>query len=207
VELFRIYDQCDATKNMNQCFSERELYELCRTGDKQALRDRMALFEARRRGEILPEIEEGGGAVYVTFGEVPEDFYPRVPTLEELDGNRLYIGTHKQQSGTLTSVTVEPPANEMRPDIALLRAGFSGILPNDLMKKMADLPGFLMVVGIIAASHALADRQDEARRAMNRLRELNPTLRVSNLAGWLPFHRPEDLALFANGLRRAGLPQ
>ena len=74
-------------------------------------------------------------------------------------------------------------------------------------KAFSHLPSFLLVVSIIAASHALAGRPDEAQRAMSHLRQLDPTLRVSNLADWLPFHRPEDLATFANGLRRAGLPE
>jgi TolB-like protein len=74
-------------------------------------------------------------------------------------------------------------------------------------KAFRDLPSFLMVVSIIAASHALAGRTDEARRAMNHLRQLDPTLRISNLKDWLPIHRPEDLATFADGLRRAGLPE
>ena len=63
-----------------------------------------------------------------------------------------------------------------------------------------------MVVSVIAASHALAGRPDEAQRAMNHLRELDPTLRISNLADWLPIRRPEDFATFADGLRKAGLP-
>jgi len=74
-------------------------------------------------------------------------------------------------------------------------------------KAFRDLPSFLMVVGIIAASHALAGRTDEARRAMHHLRQLDPTLRISNLRDWLPIHRPEDLATFEDGLRRAGLPE
>ncbi len=74
-------------------------------------------------------------------------------------------------------------------------------------KAFRDLPSFLMVVGIIAASHALAGRTDEARRAMHHLRKLDPALRLSNLRDWLPIHRPEDLATFADGLRRAGLPE
>jgi len=73
-------------------------------------------------------------------------------------------------------------------------------------KSFRHLPSFLMVVGIIAASHALAGRTDEAQRAMSRLRELDPTLRVSNLADWLPIRRPGDRATFADGLRKAGLP-
>ena len=50
-------------------------------------------------------------------------------------------------------------------------------------KAFRDLPSFLMVVGIIAASHALAGRIDDAQRAMSHLRQLDPALRVSNLAG------------------------
>lgn len=63
-----------------------------------------------------------------------------------------------------------------------------------------------MAVAIIAASHALAGRKDESRRAMEHLRRLDPVLRCSNLADWLPMHGPEHLAPFADGLRSAGLP-
>ncbi len=70
-----------------------------------------------------------------------------------------------------------------------------------------DLPSFLIPASIIAASHALAGRTNEARRAMHHLRQLDPALRISNLTDWLPIHRPEDLARFADGLRRAGLPE
>ena len=44
-------------------------------------------------------------------------------------------------------------------------------------KAFRELPSFLMVVSVIAASHALAGRSDEAQRAMKHLRELDPTLR------------------------------
>ena len=74
-------------------------------------------------------------------------------------------------------------------------------------KASRDLPSFLIPVAIIAASHALAGRTDEARPAMQHLRRLDPSLRVSNLGDWLPIHRPEDLTTFADGLRRAGLPE
>jgi tetratricopeptide (TPR) repeat protein len=74
-------------------------------------------------------------------------------------------------------------------------------------KAFRDLPSFLMVVGIIAASHALAGEADDARRAMHHLRRLDPELRISNLTDWLPIRRPEDRATLADGLRRAGLPE
>ena len=42
---------------------------------------------------------------------------------------------------------------------------------------------------------------------MQQLRQLDPELRLSNLGEWLPIHRPQDLAIFADGLRKAGLPE
>ena len=68
------------------------------------------------------------------------------------------------------------------------------------------LPGFLMAVGVNAASHALAGHQEKAQRAMTHMRELDPTLRLSNLADWLPIRGAKDLATFTDGLRKAGLP-
>ena len=64
----------------------------------------------------------------------------------------------------------------------------------------------VMTVAVMAASHALAGRQEEAERAMTHLRELDPTLRISSLADWLSIRRPKDLATLADGLRKAGLP-
>jgi TolB-like protein len=74
-------------------------------------------------------------------------------------------------------------------------------------KAFRDLPSFLVAVVIVAASHALAGETDAARRAMQHLRRLDPTLRISNLAAWLPIQRPEDLATLEDGLRKAGLPE
>jgi tetratricopeptide (TPR) repeat protein len=74
-------------------------------------------------------------------------------------------------------------------------------------KASSNLPGFLLATGVAAASHTLAGRPEEGRRAMAQLRELNPSLRISNLKDWLPIRRAEDLATFADGLRRAGLPE
>jgi hypothetical protein len=74
-------------------------------------------------------------------------------------------------------------------------------------KATGDLPDFLVAVGIVSASHAFAGRMNEARRAMRRLRRLDPALRASNVSDWLPFRRPEDLAVFSTGLRKAGLPE
>jgi tetratricopeptide (TPR) repeat protein len=74
-------------------------------------------------------------------------------------------------------------------------------------KSFRELPSFLIAVSVMAASHALAGRTNEARQAMDRLRRLDPALRLSNLKNWLPFQRPEAIANLAEGLRRAGLPE
>jgi TolB-like protein/class 3 adenylate cyclase/Tfp pilus assembly protein PilF len=74
-------------------------------------------------------------------------------------------------------------------------------------KAFRQLPSFLGLVGVMAASHALAGRTDEAQRAISHLRQLDPTLRISSLGDWLPIRRPKDLATFADGLRRAGLQE
>jgi len=73
-------------------------------------------------------------------------------------------------------------------------------------KAYEELPSFLMVVCVIAASHPLAGRPDDAELAMQHVRQLDPARRLSNLNDWIPIRRPEHLAIFAEGLRRAGLP-
>jgi len=60
---------------------------------------------------------------------------------------------------------------------------------------------------VATASAALAGRVPEAEKAMTRLRQLNPALRLSNLKDLLPFRRPEDFDRWSMGLRKAGLPE
>ena len=50
-------------------------------------------------------------------------------------------------------------------------------------KAFREMPSFLIAVGIIAASHALAGRMDEAQRAMQQVRALDPALRISTTQG------------------------
>jgi hypothetical protein len=67
-----------------------------------------------------------------------------------------------------------------------------------------EKPDYLLPHYIVAASNALAGRLADARRAMGRVRQLDPSLDTSNL---FPLRRPEDLARLAEGLRLAGLPE
>jgi hypothetical protein len=48
---------------------------------------------------------------------------------------------------------------------------------------------------------------ERSARAMTRLRELDPRLRLSNLRDIVPLRKPEHFMRFAEGLRKAGLPE
>ena len=74
-------------------------------------------------------------------------------------------------------------------------------------KAMWEHTNYLTTLVIAAASNALAGRPAEAQKALVRLRELDPALRVSNVKDWGAFQRPEDLAKLEEGLRKAGLPE
>jgi tetratricopeptide (TPR) repeat protein len=73
---------------------------------------------------------------------------------------------------------------------------------------LQDNPDFQPGLRVAAASNAMAGRPEQAHKAMARLRQLNPALRVSNLIDVRgPYRRAEDLARYGEGLRRAGLPE
>jgi hypothetical protein len=68
-------------------------------------------------------------------------------------------------------------------------------------------PNYLPAVRELVAANALAGRLFEAQKTMGHLRQLAPTLRVTNVKDWIPLRRPEDLARLEDGLRKAGLPE
>jgi TolB-like protein len=73
---------------------------------------------------------------------------------------------------------------------------------------LQDNPDFQGGLRIDAASNAMAGRTEQARKAVARLRQLNPALRLSSLKDQLgPYRRAEDLARYQEGLRQAGLPE
>jgi hypothetical protein len=50
-------------------------------------------------------------------------------------------------------------------------------------------------------------RLDEARRLVPQILQLSPSYRLSRIKERVPFRRPQDMALFSEGLRLAGLPE
>jgi TolB-like protein len=74
-------------------------------------------------------------------------------------------------------------------------------------KAYNNQPNFVMSLAASAASDAHAGRHEQANKTMSRIRDLDPTLRISSLKVWTPFRQPEHAAVWAEGLRRAGLPE
>jgi TolB-like protein len=74
-------------------------------------------------------------------------------------------------------------------------------------KALREQANWANAARVAAASHALAGRLDQAHKAIARLRQIDPTFRVSDIRRMFPFRRPEDLARYEEGLRKAGLPE
>jgi len=72
---------------------------------------------------------------------------------------------------------------------------------------LQDNPDYQPGLRIAAASNAMAGRPEQARKAMARLRQLHPALRVSALKDLVGSWRAEDLSRYEEGLRQAGLPE
>ena len=72
---------------------------------------------------------------------------------------------------------------------------------------LREKPEFTLASCAAAASAALAGRQVEAEQALTVMRQREPSLAISSLAEWLPCKRPQDLERWAEGLRKAGLPE
>ncbi len=73
--------------------------------------------------------------------------------------------------------------------------------------SLRERPNFIAAMRELAAANALAGRLAEAQKAMARLRQIDPAVRVSTVKDWLPLRRPEDLKRLQEGLRMAGLPE
>lgn len=73
---------------------------------------------------------------------------------------------------------------------------------------LRDDPDHQPALRIGAASNAMAERPEQAKKAVDRLLQLHPALRASNLKNVLgPYRRAQDLSLYEEGLRKAGLPE
>jgi adenylate cyclase len=73
-------------------------------------------------------------------------------------------------------------------------------------KSIGENPNYSPAWRVTAASNALLGRQEQAEKAMVRLRQLEPALRIATIKYAIPL-RPLDIARMEEGLRKAGLPE
>jgi len=74
-------------------------------------------------------------------------------------------------------------------------------------EALRENPNYPLALRVFAASSALAGRLNEAHKAIAHLRTIDPGLRVSNLGDSAVVGQQEEYARFAEGLRKAGLPE
>ena len=68
-------------------------------------------------------------------------------------------------------------------------------------------PNYVFVNGPMIVNAVFAGRPDVAEKAVARLRQSHPDLRISDLMELFPFRRPEHRAKWMEGLRLAGIPE
>ncbi|TRC93069.1 tetratricopeptide repeat protein [Mesorhizobium sp. WSM4303] len=74
-------------------------------------------------------------------------------------------------------------------------------------RSLREKPDYLGSLRYAAASYAYVGRTEDAQKVVSRMLALDPGQRISNLADVMPTSRPADMALLAEGLRKAGLPE
>jgi tetratricopeptide (TPR) repeat protein len=125
---------------------------------------------------------------------------------------RIMLGEHQSAierfERALRLSPRDPTVFHMRTGIAYasLLAGHyntASLVARDALRGQTWLGG----LRILAASKALAGQLDEAREAIDRLLEIDPALRISNLKDRISPLQPEDFTKYADGLRKAGLPE
>ena len=73
-------------------------------------------------------------------------------------------------------------------------------------KSIGENPNYSSAWRVAAASNAFLGRQEQAEKAIVRLRQLEPALRIATIKYAIPL-RPLDMVRMEEGLRRAGLPE
>jgi hypothetical protein len=74
-------------------------------------------------------------------------------------------------------------------------------------RSLNEKTNYLPALAVLAASNALAGRPEAAEWATRRSLELYPYSTVSGFKDRTGVRRPEDLARYKEGLRKAGWPE
>jgi TolB-like protein len=182
---------------------------------------------ARRAVELGKDdavaLARGGHALALIVGDLDSGvaFVERALVLEPNLARAWYASGWVRAYRGEVDVAIEHQARAMRlspldPNLFLMQVGtaFAHMLAGRFdeasswaERAFREEPNYHSAAAVTAASNALAGHLEEAARAMERLRQIDPTLRISNLKERHPLRRPGDLTKFAEGLRKAGLPE
>ena len=182
---------------------------------------------ARRAGELGKDdavaLSAAGNALVIVVGDI-EDGAAMIDRALQLNPNlawawlsssfaRITLGEseaameHAERAMRLSPQDPQMFAIEIAIAVAHLFAGRFDQALSWAEMAVQERSNFFVGTCVTAASAALAGKLARAAKAMVRLRELNPALRISNLKDMQPFRRPEHLARLSEGLRIAGLPE
>jgi TolB-like protein/tetratricopeptide (TPR) repeat protein len=84
------------------------------------------------------------------------------------------------------------------------RCGEASLWAERALREKPDSP---LILRMAASNNALVGRLDRAQRFTARLREVDPTFRVSDIKDLVPFAQPLDVARFEDGMQKSGLPE
>jgi len=105
------------------------------------------------------------------------------------------------------------PHDPLRP-IWLAGQGIGALIAGDYegcvkiaKQTLRDYPNYVTALRQHACASAHLGRMDEARTMIDRLLELAPDMTISRVRRMVPVRHAEDMELWLNGLRMAGLPE
>ncbi len=206
-----------------RCYAQRQGFGWSVDREKEAA-------EARRLGQLAATLGRddaialaAGGFSLVMFGKVADGdaFLDQALAVNPSLAWAWHISGFAKALAGNPETTVERATHAIRlspqdPQISIMHGivAFGHFLSGRFEEAypfaetaMRERSNYLLGVAVAAASASLSGRQAEAEDAMARMREVNPNLRQANLREWLNFSRDKDFALFAEGLRKAGLPE
>jgi TolB-like protein/class 3 adenylate cyclase len=74
-------------------------------------------------------------------------------------------------------------------------------------RALAHQQGWRTAILLSAAANAFLGNVEDSRKFIDRVLQLDPGMRISSLKVYLPFRRPQDIEVWTEGLRLAGLPE
>jgi adenylate cyclase len=113
---------------------------------------------------------------------------------------------HEMRAMRLSPLDPRIGVMEFAAAIAHFCAGHIGEAVTWVRKGTRDLPNWPVGLATAAAIYALGGQVEEARDAVARLRQVNPTAHLADIMSLFPLRRSADMARVTEGLIKAGMP-